>query len=131
MTFALFTVPTFEVIESSFVDAVLRKAVAAQLYEDWRRRGAQEGEARKLFADADKEQRRNPAFAEELARIEALERLFAEGASTDPLIAGTLEVPLSTGEKALFVIDDRHRLLAAAATDVGQLEVYIGTPTPA
>jgi hypothetical protein len=35
-------------------------------------------------------------------------------------------MPLSTGAEAVFVIDGRHRLLAAAATNVDELDVYIG-----
>ncbi len=39
MSFALFKVPTIELIESSFVDAVIRKEIPAPVYENWRRRG--------------------------------------------------------------------------------------------
>jgi hypothetical protein len=59
------------------------------------------------------------------------ESTVAGGAPTDPLIARSLEVPLSTGDEALFIIDSRHRLLAAAATNVDELEVYIGKPRSA
>jgi hypothetical protein len=128
LTFGLWAVPTFELIESSFVEAVARRTLPVEAYEDWRRRGAPEAEARKNFADADAAQRRNPQFAEELTRVEALERLFAAEAPIDPLIAASLEVPVSTGQMALFVIDGRHRRLAAAATGIAELEVYIGKP---
>lgn len=100
------------------------------MYQDWRRRGAPEAEARALFARADAAQRANPAFEAELPIVEALERLFAESAPIDPLIARSLEQPLSTGDEALFIIDGRHRLLAAASTGVAELEVYVGRPVP-
>lgn len=103
LSFQLFAVPTFELIESSQVDAVLREAFPADVYQDWRRRGAPEAEARELFARADAEQRANPAFKQELATIEALERLFAEDATIDPLVARSLAQPLSNGEEALFI----------------------------
>jgi ParB-like chromosome segregation protein Spo0J len=62
--------------------------------------------------------------------IGALERAFLEKGPTDPLIARSLERPLSNGEEALFIVDGHHRLLAAAATDVAELRVYVGKPRP-
>ncbi len=129
LEFSLFRVPTIELIESSFVDAVIRKEIPAPVYESWRLRGGPEAELRALFNEADAAQRRDPGFAGELVQIQALEKIFAEQVATDPLIARSLEVPLSTGEEALFIIDGRHRLLAAAATSVAELEVYVGTPS--
>jgi hypothetical protein len=129
LSFALFEVPLTELVESSLVEAVSRKTLAPEVYLDWRSRGASHEEARTHFAASDAHQRRDPAFADELKRIEALEDLFAKEAAMDPLIARSLEVPLSTGEDALFIIDARHRLLAAAATGIEALHVYIGKPT--
>lgn len=130
LTFELVAVPTFELIESAQVDAAVRGAFPVESYRDWRRRGAPEAEAREAFARADAAQRATAAFAAELPIVEALERLLAGNAAIDPLIARSLEQPLSTGEAALFIIDGRHRLLAAAATGVTELEVYIGRPIP-
>jgi hypothetical protein len=130
LRFGLVAVPTFELIESSQVDAAIRGEFPVDVYQDWRCRGAPEAEARELFARADAAQRASPAFEAELPIVEQLERLLAENAAIDPLIARSLEQPLSTGEQALFIIDGRHRLLAAASTGVAELEVYIGRPSP-
>ncbi len=45
-TFELLAVPTFELIESSQVDAAIRGEFPVETYQDWRRRGAPEAEAR-------------------------------------------------------------------------------------
>lgn len=126
LIFAKYAVPTFELIESNLVDAISQGKFPVEAYEAWRLQGASESEAREAFARADAAQRRDPAFAGELAQIEALERLIREGAELDPLIARSLEMPLSTGEEALFIIDGRHRLIAAAATNISELLVYVG-----
>lgn len=130
VTFALYAVPMSELIECAMIGAILRGEFPAATYEHWRRRGTLEHDARETFAKAQAEQRRNPVFAQELPLIEALERLFREGGPTDPLIARSLERPLSTGEEAFFIVDGHHRLLAAEATDVAELQVYVGKPSP-
>lgn len=128
LSFSLFSVPLLELLESNFVDAVMRKEMPADAYHDWRRRGAPEEDLRVLFAAAGEQQRQRPEFAGELPRIEMLERRYRAGEPTDPLIAVSLGQPLSTGWDALFIVDGRHRLIAAAATGVDVLGVYIGTP---
>jgi hypothetical protein len=128
LSFSLFAVPLAELLESNFVDAVLRKQMPAEAYHEWRQRGASEQELRALFEAAGDQQRQRPEFADELPRVEMLERQYRAGESTDPLIAASIQQPLSTGWDALFIVDGRHRLIAAAATGVDELEVYVGTP---
>lgn len=106
MTFALYAVPMSEVIECALIGAILRNEFPAALYEQ--RRG-------------------DPDFAKELPLIEALERVYADGGPTDPLIARSLKRPLSTGDEAFYIVVRHHRLFAAAATDVADLQVYVGT----
>lgn len=125
--YALFTIPLFELIESSFVEAVSRGVFSRDDYINWRQRGAPEDEVLEAFAADAKRQRQDPSFAAELVRIEELESLVSAGSRIDPLIGCSLGVPLSSGEEALFLIDGRHRLLAAMAVEVPELEVYVGS----
>jgi ParB-like chromosome segregation protein Spo0J len=58
--------------------------------------------------------------------------LYAQGDDVDPLIA--IERPqrvLSSGDKALIVIDGRHRTFAAADAGVDSLPVFVATRTDA
>jgi hypothetical protein len=130
LRFALYAVPISELIECAMIGAIFRGEFPAETYEHWRRHGTFEHEAREAFAKAQPEQRSNPAFAKELPLIRALERKFREGGPTDPLIARSLERPLSNGEEAFYIVDGHHRFLAAAATDLAELQVYVGKPRP-
>jgi len=116
--FALLSIPTFQLIESVIIESVARKRLTPDLfdYKAWRRSGALEGPMRDLFAYFDRERRKVPEWHEHKARVEELEALYAAGAQVDPLIARTIDqLPLSSGEVAVFMLDGRDRLFAAAA----------------
>lgn len=73
----------------------------------------------------DNARRSVPEWEADKTRVEELESLYAEGADVDPLIAKGLGVPLSSKDEALFMLDGRHRLIAAVAAGAGELPVYV------
>jgi hypothetical protein len=83
-------------------------------YEAWRAEGAPDAPLCTEFAASSAAAReRRP---QDTPRLDKFVALYAQGDDVDPLIA--IERPqrlLSSGEKALIVIDGRHRAFAARA----------------
>ena len=67
-----------------------------------------------------------PEWAAEQAIIDALATVYATE-NMDPLIGARMGAGLSTGEKSVFIIEGRHRLYAAFAAKVPNVDVYIGS----
>lgn len=130
LRFQLLSIPTFQPIESTIVEAVVTKRLTPEMFDyvAWRERGAQERPIRELYAMIDNARRSVPGWEADKTRVEELEALYAEGADVDPLIAKGLGVPLSSKDEALFMLDGRHRLFAAVAAGPGELPVYVLMP---
>jgi hypothetical protein len=128
LDFTLLSVPTIQLIESAIIESIARKRLTPEMfdYTAWRRGGAPEAPLRELFAYIDWARRQIPKWAAHKTRMEELEALYAAGAQVDPLIARLFhQLPLSSGDETLFVLDGRHRLFAAASQEVDELDVYV------
>jgi hypothetical protein len=87
--------------------------------------GAPEAPLRAEFAGAvDAARERRP---EDTPRLDDLAAMYVQGEDVDPLVAIERERVLSSGDKALIVIDGRHRTFAAADAGVDHLPVYVLT----
>jgi hypothetical protein len=120
--FALQEIPLIDLIESLLLHAHERGEAAFD-YEAWRAEGAPEAPLRAEFAGAvDAARERSP---EDTPRVDDLAALYAQGEDVDPLVAIERERVLSSGDKALIVIDGRHRTFAAADAGVDRLPVFV------
>ena len=126
LVFQLWSVPVHELIESGFVEAILREQIPPDDYAGWLQAGAPRRWLFDAYGQVFAHRREHePEWAAEQAIVDALTTIYATG-RMDPLIGARMESALSTGEKAVFIIDGRHRLYAACAAKVPNVEVYIG-----
>jgi hypothetical protein len=94
-------------------------------YQAWRAAGAPEDRLRAVYAQVDEARRQeSPKFT---PRLNELEALYAEGATVEPLVAMERDFTLASGDKALILLDGRHRTFAAARTNVDRLQVFVVT----
>jgi hypothetical protein len=120
--FALVEIPLIELIESLLVEAHVRGDRAFD-YEAWRAEGAPEARLRAEFAGSSGAAReRRP---QENPRLDNLVALYSQGDDVEPLVAVESDRVLSSGDKALIVIDGRHRTFAAADAGVDRLPVFV------
>jgi hypothetical protein len=99
-------------------------------YAQWLRTGAPRQWLFDVYSQVIAHRRQQePQWAAEQMVIDALAEVYATG-EMDPLIGARMQSGLSTGEKSVFIIDGRHRLYAAIAGGIPELEVYIGRAAP-
>jgi hypothetical protein len=124
--FALEEVPLIDLIESFIVEAQLEGRLHEVWdYEAWRARGAPETQLREVFAHIDEARRQlTPKHTPGLLELESL---YAGGAAVEPLVAKERDFALSSGDKALILLDGRHRTFAAARAGVDRLPVFVLT----
>jgi hypothetical protein len=122
--FRLETVPVVELIESLLAEAHHRGYGGNTFqYDTWRSQGAPEAALRDEFAaSAQAARSRRP---QDVPRLNTLAALYRRGATVDPLIAMEWDFTLSTGAKALILLDGRHRMFAVPGTGVDALQVYV------
>ena len=121
--FALEDVPVIDLIESLIVEAHLERELHELWdYEPWRSDGAPEPSYMRSSPRSTRGAGKRPRG--HTPRLLELESLYAHGAAVDPLVAVERDYPLSSGDKALIVIDGRHRMFAAARVGVDGLPVF-------
>jgi hypothetical protein len=123
--FALEEIPLIDLIESLLLEAHdLGYAGNTFQYEAWRAEGAPEAALRAEFAathDAARERR-----PQDTPLLDNLAALYAHGDDeVEPLVAVPRDRVLSSGEKALIVVDGRHRTFAATDAGVERLPVFV------
>jgi hypothetical protein len=122
--FSLVEIPLIELIESLLVEAHVRGDRAFD-YEAWRAEGASETSLRAEFAASSAAARdRRP---QDDPRRDNLVALYSQGDDVEPLVAVESNRVLSSGDKALIVIDGRHRTFAAADAGADHLPVFVLT----
>jgi len=119
-------VPLIDLIESLIVEAHLERGLQELWdYEAWRAKGAPEAQLREIFTYIDESRRQEtPKFT---PRLLELESLYAGGAAVEPLVASERDFALSSGDKALILLDGRHRTFAAARAGIDRLPVFVVT----
>jgi hypothetical protein len=118
-------IPLIELIESEFVEAYYVRGDRAFGYEAWRAEGAAEAPLRAEFAASAAAARERRPQAN--PRLDNLVALYSQGDDVEPLIATESDRVLSSGDKALIVIDGHKRIFAAADAGVDRLPVYVVT----
>ena len=122
--FALEEVPLNDLIESLILEAHdLGNARNTFQYEAWRADGAPVAALREEYAATyDAACKRRP---QDMPLLDNLTMLYADGEDVDPLVALPRDRLLSSGDKALIVVDGRHRTFAAAQAGVEHLPVFV------
>ncbi len=76
-----------------------------------------------MYADSyDAARQRRP---QDNPRLDRFTALYANGEDVEPLVAMQSDRVLSSGDKALILLDGRHRTFAAAPAGVERLPVFV------